>query len=84
MLLFLYRPYKAVMLSGFTDNFKALILGTDVGGLGTLIASLASLITYKSYANSSAPDTKKFIRIFTLMNVIFLAVLFAYTKIFML
>ena len=74
----------AVMLSGFTDNFKALILGTDIGGLGTLIASLASLITYKSYTNSESPDTRKFVRVFTLMNVIFLAVLFAYAKLFML
>lgn len=74
----------AVMLSGFTDNFRALILGTDVGGLGTLIASLASLITYKSYTNSNEPDTRRFVRVFTLMNVIFLAVLFAYAKLFML
>lgn len=74
----------AVMLSGFTDNFKALILGTDVGGLGTLIASLASLITYKSYTNSNKPDTRKFFRVFTLMNIIFLAILFVYTELFML
>lgn len=75
---------SAVMLSGFTDNFKALILGTDVGGLGTLIASLASLITYKSYVNSAEPDTRKFIKVFTLMNIIFLAVLFPFTKLFLL
>ena len=37
----------ALLLSGFTENFKALIIGTNIGGLGTLIASMASLISYK-------------------------------------
>ncbi len=40
----------AVLLSGFTENINALILGTNIGGLGTLIASMASLISYKQYA----------------------------------
>ncbi|WP_432649909.1 SLC13 family permease [Huintestinicola sp.] len=74
----------AVMLSGFTDNYKALILGTDIGGLGTLIASLASLITYKSYVNSEGAQIKKFLGVFTLMNVIFLAVLGIFAKLFIL
>lgn len=74
----------AVMLSGFTDNYKALILGADIGGLGTLIASLASLITYKSYVSSEGAQTKKFIGVFTLMNVIFLAVLGITAKLFIL
>ena len=37
----------AVLLAGFTDDWKGLLLGTDVGGLGTIIASLASLISFK-------------------------------------
>ncbi|MDD6990250.1 MAG: SLC13 family permease [Oscillospiraceae bacterium] len=74
----------AVMLSGFTDNYKALILGADIGGLGTLIASLASLITYKSYINSEGAQAKKFLGVFTLMNVIFLAVLGIFAKLFIL
>lgn len=69
---------SAVMLSGFTDNIKALILGTDIGGLGTPIASLASLISLKNYARSENSNTKRFIAIFTLMNFIFLAVLYIY------
>lgn len=40
----------ALLLSGFTDNAKALLLGVNVGGLGTLIASLASVISFKLYA----------------------------------
>lgn len=75
---------SAVMLSGFTDNYKALILGTDIGGLGTLIASLASLITYKSYVSTEGAQIKKFIGIFTLMNIIFLAVLGITAKLFIL
>lgn len=74
----------AVMLSAFSDNYKALILGTDIGGLGTLIASLASLISYKHYARSEGADIKKYILMFTLMNILFLAVLYAYAKLIIL
>ncbi len=74
----------AVMLSGFTENYRELILGTDIGGLGTLIASLASLITYKSYMKSEGAKAGKFMLTFTVTNVIFLAVLTVYAKIFIL
>ena len=74
----------AVMLSGFTENYKALILGADIGGLGTLIASLASLITYKCYIKSEGAQIKKFLGVFTLMNVIFLAMLGVFAKLFIL
>ena len=43
----------AMMLSSFTQNSSALLLGVNVGGLGTLVASLASLISFKLYAKSS-------------------------------
>ena len=42
----------AVLLSGFTDEAAALLLGTDIGGLGTLVASMASLISYGMYVRS--------------------------------
>lgn len=71
---------SAVMLSAFSDNYTALILGTDIGGLGTLIASLASLISYRYYVCSPNSDSKKFIGCFTAVNVIFLAVLFVFAK----
>lgn len=70
----------SVMLSAFTDDYKSLILGTDIGGLGTLIASLASLISYKSYLRSEKSDSKKFINCFTIVNIIFLAVLVPMAK----
>ena len=66
----------AILLSGFTDDYSALLIGVNLGGLGTLIASLASLISFKFYTNSEGSDTKRFLGIFTLYNVIFLGVLF--------
>lgn len=68
----------AILLSGFTCRWKALILGTDIGGLGTLIASLASLISYKCYVNfdeSRRPSVMNYMAVFTLLNMLFLAVL---------
>lgn len=66
----------AILLSGFTDDYSALLIGVNLGGLGTLIASLASLISFKFYTNSEGSDTRRFLGIFTLYNVIFLGVLF--------
>ena len=66
----------AILLSGFTDDYSALLIGVNLGGLGTLIASLASLFSFKFYANSNGSDTRRFLGIFTLYNVIFLGVLF--------
>ncbi|MBQ2804048.1 MAG: citrate transporter [Lachnospiraceae bacterium] len=69
----------ALLLSGFTDNYKELVIGTNLGGLGTLIASMASLISYKYVAKESEKaviGTKgKYLFVFTLANVGFLAVL---------
>lgn len=65
----------ALLLSGFTSNYEGLIIGTNLGGLGTLIASMASLISYKQVANGH-PDIKgKYFVSFTVWNVVFLAVL---------
>ncbi|MDO4300719.1 MAG: hypothetical protein Q4D26_04935 [Clostridia bacterium] len=65
----------AVMLSGFTDNYRELILGTDIGGLGTLIASLASLISFKIYSKTDGADIKKYFVVFTFINIVFLIML---------
>lgn len=62
----------AILLSGFTDNFNLLIVGTDIGGLGTLIASMANLISYK-WIIKEAPDLKKsYVPTFTIYCIIFL------------
>lgn len=65
----------AMLLSGFTDNFSSLIIGTNIGGLGTIIASMASLISYKFYCNISGSNQRMYMVKFTVVNLIFLAVL---------
>lgn len=59
----------AIMLSAFTTNAEALLMGVNIGGLGTLIASLASLICYKLYLKSENPKPGLFLLIFTVINV---------------
>ena len=63
----------ALLLSGFTTNYKALIIGTNLGGLGTLIASMASLISYKQIAREYPGKKGKYFLWFTVVNVVFLA-----------
>ena len=65
----------AVLLSGFTEDYKSLLIGTNLGGLGTLIASMASLISYKFYQMTRECNTKKYILVFTGWNLFFLALL---------
>ena len=75
----------AILLSGFTDQTGALLWSTNIGGLGTLIASLASLISYKAYmrqirqappCDTGAPQSaKKYMLWFTLVNVAVLVIL---------
>ena len=65
----------ALLLSGFTDNIKALVIGTNLGGLGTLIASMASLISYKLAAARKDIPMGKYLGLFTVLNIIFLLVL---------
>lgn len=65
----------AILLSGFTDNYSALIVGTNLGGLGTLIASMASLISYKQFVNAYPQKKGKYFAEFTIMNIVFLVIL---------
>ena len=62
----------ALLLSGFTDNYRALIVGTNIGGLGTLIASMASLISFKYIAKENRNLRGKYFGIFTASNIIFM------------
>ena len=66
----------AMLLSGFTKNYEALLYGVNIGGLGTLIASLASVISYKSYSMTKEAKTGKYMLVFTAYNLAFLVVLF--------
>ncbi len=65
----------ALLLSGFTTEYRALILGTNLGGLGTLIASMASLISYKYIVKENKCSKGAYFGSFTIANIVFLAVL---------
>ena len=65
----------ALLLSGFTQKWESLIIGTNLGGLGTLIASMASLISYKQIAAGYPDEKNRYLLIFTLWNLLFLVVL---------
>ncbi len=69
---FISNVPAAILCSGFTKNISNLIIGTNIGGLGTLIASMASLISFKQYSYIENADTKKYIIVFTIINIIFL------------
>ena len=68
----------AMLLSGFTDDYVDLIVGTNLGGLGTIIASMASLISYKFYCKISGSDQRMYMVKFTLVNLLFLAILLVF------
>jgi Na+/H+ antiporter NhaD/arsenite permease-like protein len=63
------------MLSTFTDNGRALLLGVDIGGLGTPVASLASLISYRLYGASEGSNKGEYMLRFLGINFLLLAVM---------
>ena len=65
----------ALLLSGFTENIPDLIVGVNLGGLGTLIASMASLISYKLVTKEDAGLAGRYFRYFTVVNLCFLGAL---------
>ncbi|MDO5515912.1 MAG: SLC13 family permease [Clostridium sp.] len=72
---FISNVPATMLLSGFTDNYKELLLGVNVGGLGTLIASLASVISYKLYINENNEKSRQYIKEFSIYNFIGLVML---------
>ena len=72
----------AVLLSGFTDNFRELLEGVNIGGLGTPVASLASLITLKLYLKTPESKAGKFLLYFMIVNIIGLILLTVFAMIF--
>lgn len=69
---------SAILLSQFTDNYRDLLLGVNIGGVGTLIASLASLITFREYTRQNKGKTGYYILLFTAFNFAFLIILAAF------
>lgn len=70
-----------LLLSGFTEEYKKLLLGVNIGGLGTLIASMASLISYKIFANTCNKEKGRYFIHFTMINIVFLIVLLAFAAV---
>jgi Na+/H+ antiporter NhaD/arsenite permease-like protein len=73
---------SAILLSQFTTNYKALLLGVNIGGVGTLIASLASLITFREYSKQNKGKTGHYILLFSAFNFAFLIILAVFSLIF--
>lgn len=66
---------SAILLSQFTGNYTDLLVGVNIGGVGTLIASLASLITFREYTKYNPRKTLSYIGMFTAFNFAFLILL---------
>jgi len=65
----------AILLAGFTEYAKELLLGVNIGGLGTIIASMSSVISYKLYVEQNENKGRHYLRVFTYYNFIGLVVL---------
>lgn len=74
--------HTLALLSGFTSQWDALIVGTNLGGLGTLVASMASLITFKAISIGRAGAKIHYLKVFTKVNVVFLAALLGFALLF--
>lgn len=72
----------ALLLSGFTDKYELLLVGLNIGGLGTLIASMANLISYKIYVKEYPQDKGKYMGKFTVVCVAFLVPLWVMAYVF--
>ncbi len=72
---FISNVPTAVLLSQFTENYKHLLLGVNIGGVGTLISSLASLITFREYSKQDPGHTFRYILKFSAFNFAFLGIL---------
>ena len=66
---------SSILLAQFTTNYKDLLLGVNIGGVGTLISSLASLITLREYVKRDPKGTLKYVGLFSIINFSFLFIL---------
>ncbi len=74
---FISNVPSAILLSQFTENYRDLLVGVNIGGVGTLISSLASLITFREYVKHNPGKTRYYIVIFSAFNFAFLIILTA-------
>ena len=75
---FISNVPTAILLSRFTVDYPSLLVGVNIGGVGTLVASLASLITFREYTNCYPEKAKSYLKMFFAFNFFFLIVLTAF------
>lgn len=78
---FMSNVPTTILLSNFTQNYSALLIAVNIGSLGTLVASMASLIAYRMFTAEFKNKSMKYLKIFTITNVVFLIVLYVCMKI---
>ena len=78
---FISNVPSAILLSEFTENYKELLMGVNIGGIGTLISSLASLITFREYTNHNPGKSLSYILKFSVYNFSILIILVLFAKI---
>ena len=69
---------SAILLSAFTEDYRSLLWGVNIGGTGTLIASLASLITFRTYTKHYKGKTASFLGLFSLISFAFFGILLGF------
>ena len=75
---FISNVPSAILLSQFTENYRDLLVGVNIGGTGTLIASLASLITFREFQRLYPDKVRRYLLLFTVYNASFLGILLAF------
>ena len=76
---FISNVPTAIFLSKFTENYRDLLVSVNIGSLGIIISSLASLITLKEFLKHQPQNFKRYMGLFTLINTAFLAVMIVIT-----
>ena len=79
---FISNVPSAILLSQFTDNYRELLLGVNIGGVGSLISSLASLITFREYSKHDPKHIIGYVLKFLVVNIFFLLILICFCKLF--
>jgi len=73
---------SAILLSQFTGNWRELLLGVNIGGCGTIISSLASLITFREYASHNPGKSGRYLLVFSAYNFAFLGIMLLFCSLF--
>lgn len=79
---FISNVPSAILLSQFTENYRELLMGVNIGGVGTLISSLASLITFREYTKQNKGKTGYYLLLFTAFNFAFLIIMAVFAMLF--